>query len=386
MFRWKIIGYVAFTFLGYFTIGLALAILPVFVHQDLGYSTMVAGIVISTQYVTTFLCRGYAGGIVDKKGPKPSVELGMTGFTISGILLVSVHLLRGHPALSLAMLTLTRLSTGFGEGLVGASPINWAILATGEEHTARAISFNGIASYGALAIGAPCGVIIQRHFGLGAVGLLIIAIGLLGLVYAKSKPALKARSSAERQPFVKVLRQVAPYGICMALGGLGFGGISTFITLYYASLHWEGAVLGLSLFSVLFIVGRLVFGNFIPRYGGLRTAIACLSVETLGLLALWQANTPMAAAAGAGLTGLGFSLVFPALGVEAVKLVPSSNKGSALGAYSLFIDLSLGITGPLIGAVAGQFGMRHIYAFTMLVVLSGLALAISRYRRPDLSL
>jgi len=384
--KWKITGYVAFTFLGYFTIGLALAILPVFVARDLGYSTMVAGIVISTQYVTTFLCRGYAGGIVDKKGPKPAVVQGMTGFTISGVLLLAVHLLSGHPVLCLAVLACTRLVTGFGEGLVGASPINWAILATGEEHTARAISFNGIASYGALAIGAPCGVIIQRHFGLGAVGLLIAAIGLLGLIYAKSKPALKGRSGGERHPFIKVLRQVAPYGICMGLGGLGFGGISTFITLYYAYLHWEGAVLGLSVFSVLFIVGRLVFGGSINRYGGLRTAIACLSVETLGLLVLWQANTPHMALAGAGLAGLGFSLVFPAFGVEAVRLLPASNKGSALGAYSLFIDLSLGVTGPLIGAVAGHFGMRHIYAFAMLMVLSGLALAIGRYRRPEWSL
>jgi len=197
---------------------------------------------------------------------------------------------------------------------------------------------------------------------------------------------LKARSSVQRQPFVKVLRQVAPYGICMAMGGLGFGAISTFITLYYAYLHWQGAVLGLSLFSILFIVGRLVFGRAINRYGGLRTAIVCLSVETLGLLALWQADTPYAAAAGAGLAGLGFSLVFPALGIEAVKLVPASNKGSALGAYSLFIDLSLGITGPLIGALASYFGMRHIYAFAMLMVFSGLALAIGRYRRPEWSL
>lgn len=386
MVRKKIVGYVAFTFLAYFIIGLALPILPVFVTHDLGYSTMIAGIVISTQYIMTFLCRGYAGSIVDKKGPKLAIMRGMIGFTISGAILVMVHLLGGYPAISLAILACTRLITGFGEGLVGSSPINWAILATGEENTARAISFNGIASYGALAAGAPCGVIIQRHFGLGTVGILIVAVGLLGIAYARYKPALKAGAGKQRQPFVKVLRQVAPYGTCMALGGLGFGGISTFITLYYASLHWQGAVLCLCLFSMLFITGRLTFPNAINRFGGLRTSIVCLSVETLGLFVLWQATVPFAAAAGAGLAGLGFSLVYPALGVEAVRLVPSSNKGTALAAYGLFIDLSLGVTGPLLGAFAGHFGMRHIYAFAMLMVLSGLALAIGRYRRPEWSL
>lgn len=380
MVRSKILGYVAFTFIGYFTIGLALAILPVFIDQDLGYGTMVAGLVISTQYVTTFFFRGYAGSIVDRRGPKPAVVLGMTGFTISGVLLFIAALLRHHPALSLIALLCTRLVTGFGEGLVGASPINWAILAVGEEETARAISFNGIASYGALAVGAPCGVILQRHFGLGVIGLLIIAVGLTGLIYARKRTALKAKTARERQPFLTVLKQVTPYGITLAMAGLGFGAISTFITLYYRYLHWDGAVLSLSLFSILFIIGRLIFGPSINRYGGLRTAMVCLVVETAGLFVLWQAGNPWMALAGAGLTGLGFSLIFPALGVEAVRLVPASNQGAALGGYGLFIDLSLGVTGPLIGFVASSFGIRHIYAFAMVVVLGGLGVAVGLAR------
>ena len=43
--------------------------------------------------------------------------------------------------------------------MVGGSPINWAILKIGQQHTAKAISYNGVASYGALAIGEPLGVI-----------------------------------------------------------------------------------------------------------------------------------------------------------------------------------------------------------------------------------
>ncbi|HVU58293.1 MAG TPA: MFS transporter [Puia sp.] len=377
----RIIGYVVFTFFGYFTIGLALAILPIFVHQDLGYGTMIAGIVISTQYVTTFFFRGYGGGLVDKKGPKPVIMLSMVGFAISGTLLAGVHFLGGAPFLSLVALTFTRLITGIAEGLLGASPITWGILATSEGQTARVISFNGIASYGSLALGAPLGVIIHRHFGLAGIGVVTTAVGLLGLLYARNKPDLKIQSHAPRQPFARVLRQVTPYGICLGLGGIGFGSISTFITLYYAFLNWQGAVLGLSVFSVLFITGRLVFPNAINRWGGLRTSLVCLSVETLGLLLLWWADTPQMAVAGAGLAGLGFSLVFPALGVETVKLVPASNKGSALGAYGLFLDLSLGVTGPLIGAFAGRFGMRHIYLFAMSLVFCGLIIVLALYRR-----
>lgn len=370
-----IAGFVSFTFIGYFTIGLALAVLPIFIHQVLGYNTMIAGVVISLQYITTFLMRGYAGNIVDKRGPKPAVILGMLGFALSGILLFIAYLLRATPVISLGVLIITRLMTGFGEGLIGASPINWAIFAVGDEHTAKAISFNGIASYGALAAGAPLGVIMNQTFGLGSIGLLIIAIGIAGFFYARNKVAIRGVIGASRLSFLKVLRTVSPFGLCLALGGIGFGTISTFITLYYDALHWTGAVMCLSVFSLLFILGRVFFANSINAYGGLQTAILCLAMESLGLFILWKAEAPEVALFGAGFAGLGFSLIFPALGVEAVKLVPASNQGSALGGYGLFIDISLGITGPLVGSVASNFGMQYIFPFSMGMVILGFVAA-----------
>jgi len=371
-----IASYVIFTFLGYFTIGLALGVLPIFIHQQLGYNTMIAGIVISLQYVTTFLFRGYAGNIVDKKGPKPSVILGMIGFTLSGILLFVVYILRDHTTLSLIILIITRLVTGFGEGLIGASPINWAIMAVGDKFTGKCISYNGIASYGALAAGAPIGILMHNSYGIGSIGILIIVIGVVGFIYAKSKTALKGDGNSPREPFLKVLKTVSSYGICLTLSGLGFGTISTFITLYYAYLHWQNAVLCLSVFSSMFIIGRILFANSIDKYGGMKVAICCIGLETIGLLIIWLAYVPHVALIGAGVTGLGFSLVFPALGVEAVKAVPSSNKGAALGGYGLFLDISLGLTGPLVGAVASHFGMMYIFLFSMLMVFTGFVLAL----------
>lgn len=82
---------------------------------------------------------------------------------------------------------------------------------------------------------------------------------------------------------------------------------------------------------------------------------------------------PLWTLVGAALTGLGFSLVFPALGVEAIKKVDQSQQGSALAAYGLFIDISLGVTGPLIGFVANNVGMTGIYPFSAIMVSIGFA-------------
>ena len=325
----QIIGYVSFSFIGYLLIGLPLAILPIFITKTLGFTELVAGIVISLQYVTTFILRGYAGKIVDTKGPKPAVLLSMSLFILAGVLLYFCYFTRNNHFLSLAILVVARLVTGAAEGMVGGSPINWVILKIGQQHTAKAISYNGVASYGALAIGAPLGVILNQYFGLGFIGLFSIVCAIIGYFLARNKENILTAVSKVPQPFISVLKTVAPFGICLALAGLGFGGISNFITLYYDFYSWSNAALCLSVFSLLFIVGRLFFNSSINTLGGLKVGIICMIVETIGLLILFSAPHSFIALIGAGITGIGFSLVFPAMGVEAVALVSDNSKGAA---------------------------------------------------------
>ena len=376
----QVVSIVLFTFIGYLNIGIPLAVLPGYVHNHLGYGTVIAGLVISVQYLATLLSRPYASRIIDTRGSKRAVMIGLAGCGLSGVFMLVSTWLTSMPAWSLASLLIGRLVLGSAESLVGSGSIGWGIGRVGAQNTAKVISWNGIASYGAIAIGAPLGVVMVGHLGMWSLGASIIALGALGVLLAWPKLAAPIVSGV-RLPFLHVLGRVLPHGTGLALGSIGFGTIATFITLYYATNHWENAALCLSLFGASFISARLLFGNLINRIGGFRVAIACLSVETLGLLLLWLAPNPELALAGAALSGFGFSLVFPALGVEAVNLVPASSRGAAVGAYSLFIDLSLGITGPLVGAVAAGFGFASIFLFAALAAFSGLLLSVYLYRQ-----
>ena len=383
----QVVSIVLFTFIGYLNIGIPLAVLPGYVHNHLGYGTVIAGLVISVQYLATLLSRPYASRIIDNSGSKRAVMYGLAGCGLSGVLMLASSWLSATPALSLTSLLVGRLVLGSAESLIGSGCIGWGIGRVGAANTAKVISWNGIASYGAIAIGAPLGVVMVEHLGMWSMGVSIMALAALGLALAWPKQAAPIVSGV-RLPFLHVLGRVLPHGTGLALGSIGFGTIATFITLYYATNHWENAALCLSLFGASFISARLLFGNLINRIGGFRVAIVCLSVETLGLLLLWLAPSPQLALAGAALSGFGFSLVFPALGVEAVNLVPASSRGAAVGAYSLFIDLSLGITGPLVGAVAAGFGFASIFLFAALAAFSGWLLSVYLYRqakrlRPD---
>jgi len=356
----QIVGIVAFTFIAYLTIGIPLAVLPGYVHTDLGYGSLLAGVAISTQYLATIVSRALAGRMADTAGPKQTVLYGLSACAVSGVLMTVAALLQTIPLLSLLVLLLSRLALGLGESWVATGAILWGIGRVGPLQTARVISWNGITTYGALAIGAPLGVVLAHSLGFVSIGITMTLLALVGLALANAKVAV-AVVVGERLPFRSVFRRVLPHGIGLALGSAGFGSIATFITLYYASRHWSNAALSLSLFGLFFVGTRLVFPNVIRNYGGFRVAIVSFAIEAAGLLLLAFAPVQGLAMAGAALAGAGFALVFPALAVQAVELVPAASRGSALSAYSVFLDVSLGVTGPLAGLLVAGFGYRSVF-------------------------
>jgi MFS family permease len=372
---WRIISFVYFTFICYMSIGLPLAVLPPFVHLKMGYSAWLAGLVISIQYVATLVSRPWAGRISDSLGAKVSVIWGMSFCTLSGVLLVLAAVASHMQWLSLSVLVLSRLALGFGESLGSTGSTLWGITATGPENMARVIGFNGISTYGAMAIGAPLGVILDQYWGLSSLGLFTILIGAVSLILAARKDPVHV-VPGEHMPFTAVMWRVFPHGMGLALGGTCYSVLATFVTLFYASRHWGGAALCLTSFGAAFILARIFFIQTINRYGGYPVAIVCLSVESFGMLLLWQANTPWMALAGAFFAGLGFSMVFPAIGVEAVERVSEQNRGTALGVYTAFSDVSFFLVGPVAGAIIGAFGYASVFLFALLAVLTALTIVI----------
>src|SRR5207302_6732854 len=99
-----------------------------------------------------------------------------------------------------------------------------------------------------------------------------------------------------------------------------------------------------------------------------------------GLALLWLAPDRVLAAAGAALTGFGYSLVYPGLGVEAVRRAPPQSRGLAMGAYTVFLDVALGFGGPALGLIAGWTGLGSVFLASAMLVLCAAVIA-ARLRR-----
>ena len=375
-------GIIAALFCGYLAVGLPLPVIPMFVHDRLGFSNLIVGLVIGIQFLATVLTRGYAGKLTDYHGGKRSALQGAAVCALGGLLYLVAAMPGLSPAISLSVIVVGRLAAGFGESQFVTGCVSWSIASVGLHRAGMSMSWTGIAMFAALAIGAPVGMALYQTYGLEAAMAACIVAPLIAAVIAFREVSYTS-PAGRRLPFFSVIGQIWREGLGLMLQGVGLSGLTAFASLYFAARNWGHAGLVMTAFGIGFIFVRLVLGSLPDRMSGYRVALWSLAVEAIGQAMLWVAPHEVVALAGALVTGLGCALVFPALGVEALKRVLPANRGTAMGAFVAFLDIAYGLSGPAAGAIAGQFGYAAVYLFGVVCALLGAALvATARSPKP----
>jgi MFS family permease len=369
-------GIIAALFSGYLAVGLPLPVIPLFIHEKLGFSDLIVGLVIGIQFLATVLTRGYAGRLTDQFGGKRSALQGAAVCALGGLLYLVSAMPGLSPAVSLAIIVVGRLAAGFGESQFVTGCVSWSIASVGPQRAGMSMSWTGIAMFAALAIGAPIGMALYQGYGLQAAMIACIVAPLIAAVIAFREVSYIS-PSGQRLPFYKVIGQIWREGLGLLLSGVGLSGLTAFASLYFAARSWGHAGLVMTAFGVGFIFVRMVLGSLPDRMSGYTVALWSLVVEAMGQALIWGVPYEIVALAGALVTGLGCALVFPALGVEALKRVLPANRGSAMGAFVAFLDIAYGISGPAAGVIAGQFGYAAVYLFGAACALLGAALVVT---------
>lgn len=366
-------------FIAFLTMGMQLPVLPLHLQQNLGMDTLAIGTVIGAQFIASLLTRSWAGNFADMRGAKRAVLTGLLVVASSGVIYLISLLFVDRPASSVAILLLGRVVLALGESLLATGALGWGLGLVGPANAGKVMAWIGIAIYGAWALGAPLGVAIYHGWHFTGIAMAIIVVPLLPLMFITQVRAV-APTSTKRTPFYKVMGAVWRPGLGLALASVGFGMITAFIALLFAARAWGNASLAFTAFGVAFIAARLFFAHLPDKLGGARVALVCVLIEACGQLLIWGADDATLVYLGAALTGFGYSLAFPAFGVEAVRRAPPHTRSLAMGAYVAFLDIALAITSPLAGALAAHRGVASVYlagaiavALAMLVALSLMA-------------
>lgn len=115
------------------------------------------------------------------------VSLGIVCCLLSGAFTLLAVVLQATPMLAIAALLAGRVFLGVGESFTATGATLWGIKTVGAIHTSRVISSNGVATYVAMAIGAPLGVTLNHYFGISGFATVVVLVAAIGLLFARTR-------------------------------------------------------------------------------------------------------------------------------------------------------------------------------------------------------
>jgi MFS family permease len=351
----------------FLAIGAALPVLPTFVRGPLHASNLAVGIVVGAFAVTSVVCRPLAGRHADRRGRRIVLVGGSLAMALGGLL----YLLSD----SVPTLIAARLVVGAGEGAVYTAGATWAVDLAPEDRRGLALGLFGLSVWGGLSLGPLAGELLRAGAGYDAVWILAAALPLAGAAIASRLPeAVRPADSTAGRSLLFPHSARRP-GIALALANIGYAALAGFVVLHLRARGIGGGASVFTVFAIAVFASRLALSHLPDRAGPRRTATAAGLLEAVGLGVIALAGSLPVALAGALIVGVGFSMLFPSLALMVVGEVGEDGRGSALGAFTAFFDVGVGLGGPLAGATASLAGYPAVFALAAVAALGTALLA-----------
>jgi MFS family permease len=228
-----LIPIMAVVLIAFLIIGLALPVLPLHVHQGLGFGAFIVGVVTGSQFDASLLSRVWAGYYADRRGPKCAVIIGLLTAVTAGVLYILSLRFTDEPPVSVIILMLGRALLGSAESFIITGAVSWGLALVGARNARRAIAWVGMAMFAALALGAPLGAALYSAGGFCAVAIAATLMPLVTvLLVARFSPVPPQHDG--RPPLKMVAIAVWLPGFGSALSSIGFGSIIAFGSLLAA--------------------------------------------------------------------------------------------------------------------------------------------------------
>jgi MFS family permease len=362
-------GIFVVTGLGLLAVGATLPVLPRYVSGPLDGSDFEVGIVTGAFAITGLACRPLAGRLADQRGRRLVVVMGALSTAVAGLLYFV-------PA-GVGGLIVARLFLGAGEGAVYTAGSAWVVDMTPPERRGRIIGLYGLAIWGGLAVGPPIGELILQATSFEAVWAFATLAPLLGAFLALRIPENFVPHPGEASDRRLISREALRPGIGLSLAIVGYATMAAFVVLH---LDQQGVGHGAAVFTAFAasVVGMRVLGGGLPdRVGSIPCVIGAGVIEAVGLLMIAGAGSVPVAVLGAVAMGSGFSLLFPALALLVINRVPEDRRGAAMGTFTAFFDLGMGVGGPVAGAAAAIGGYQAAFVLAAACALGTIAVALS---------
>jgi MFS family permease len=351
---WALIGA---TFLGFLGIGTVLPKLAPHLRHDLGGSDRSVGFVIGIFSFVALAARFFSGPLADRRGRKITLLTGLMSCAFSGAAYVL--------PLGIAGTYLGRILQGFGEACLYTGAAAWAVEIAGVRRSGEALGYVSSGIWGGISAGPVVGSWLGS-FEYAAFSQVIAALAATVLVLRIPEQYAPPEHKGPRKWIPASM--VSP-GLAVGFVNVHYPVITGFLILHLARFGNSGPV-AFSAYALLILLSRFFLGGLPDRMHPAFTYYGGLVAMALGLSVLTVGPRPVLAIGATALLGFGFSFPWSAVATTVLRKIPANERGSTVGVLSAFVDLFVGISSFVAGAVANRFGYSAAFAIAATALLA----------------
>ncbi|WP_339226409.1 MFS transporter [Oceanobacillus sp. FSL K6-2867] len=362
-------------FFVFFGFQMTLPTLPLFV-KELGGSDQLVGIVVGIFTFSALIFRPYAGHALESKGRGFVYMVGLAVFVLS----VGAYAFIA----SIVLLFIIRIVQGIGWGLSTTAGGTIATDIIPPARRGEGMGYFGLSGNLALAFGPALGLTLVGIISFSELFLICAALGLVAFLIASRIRYRKVDYSEHKTTTVKfdIFEKTALQpSVLLFFITATFGGIATFLPIYAIEKNVEGIQLYFLVYAIFLMISRTFSGQIYDRKGHLYVFLPGTILIFIAMLLLAWLPSTVALLIAAGLYGLGFGSVQPALQAWSVEKAPAHRKGMANATFYSFFDLGIGIGAIAFGQLAYFLGYGSIYIVSAGSVMLSIMLYIYLYMR-----
>ncbi|GAF15047.1 LOW QUALITY PROTEIN: hypothetical protein JCM19045_4389 [Bacillus sp. JCM 19045] len=329
---------------------------------ELGGNESHVGLAMGAFMLAAVCVRPFVGALLDRFGRK--------SFILWGLILFSVAMISYQFAYGLIALVVFRVIHGVSWGVSTTAVLTTVTDLIPEKRRGRGLGWSGMAMTISMAIGPMIGVWFVEGFSFTFLFVSGTILALVALVLASRVNVAFAKPVSSGKNLILFDKQIIPISVSTFFVFVSYGGITTFIPLYAASISFHSGTF--FIYALTLLLTRPVAGMLADRYSDKMVIVPALGVTTVALviLAFFPSATGMIVAS--ILYGIGFGSVQPALQATTIRRVATERIGSANASFSTATDLGIGLGAMLLGVVSQFTSFRMLFLVSAMSVLLSL--------------
>ncbi len=361
--------------------------------QHIGGSKSLAGFITAIFTLSALLFRPGFGNLLDSKGRKPVLVIGVFIFFIS---IVSYNF-----AYLIFILLFFRFIQGIG--FSGHSTAAGTIVAdiVPVKRLAEGIGYFGIANTLGSAVGPSTGLFIIKYFNYNILFIISAVLSSIALLIAflinyekEEKPYKKTIeknkldskdtediSNNLSKGIVFFEKTALPTSLVLFFVALTVGSIMTFLPMYALNQGIEDIGIFFIIYAFALLLTRIKMGKLVDKYGATPVIIPGLLVACIGLIVLAFAESLISFLIVAILYGFGFGTVYPTLNATMVRLCPPLRRGTGNATFFSAMDIGVGLGSIIWGYISELFGFTYVYLGAAICIVFSLIFYLTVLRK-----